>query len=83
MQKVFLVVSVLIALSFVGFAAGFAEDFSDMQSVNLRWEPFGDPSPSVRKVVNGREDVFENNGDGWCESGVYSEEWFDFSNGGV
>jgi len=37
------------------------------------WELFGSPKPQVLKEVFGREYVFDNNGDGWCDSGVVSK----------
>ena len=44
----------------------FEEDFSNPNMVN--WIPFGSPSPRVLVSVEGRNGVFDNNGDGWCDS---------------
>ena len=57
----------------------FEDDFSEL---NLdTWIPFGSPSPRVLPSAEGRDGVFDNNGDGWCNSGAISKENFSFSNG--
>jgi|GEM_PF-2019750 len=57
----------------------FEDDFSEL---NLNtWIPFGSPSPRALASVEGRNGVFDNNGDGWCNSGVVSKENFSFPNG--
>jgi hypothetical protein len=55
------------------------DDFSEL---NLdTWIPFGSPSPQVLASAEGREGVFDNNGDSWCNSGVVSKDNFSFTNG--
>jgi hypothetical protein len=57
----------------------FEDDFSEL---NLnKWIPFGSPSPRVLTLVEGRNGVFDNNGDGWCNSGIVSKDNFSFPNG--
>ena len=57
----------------------FEDDFSEL---NLNtWIPFGSPSPRVLASVEGRNGVFDNNGDSWCNSGVVSKKNFSFPNG--
>jgi hypothetical protein len=43
---------------------------------------FGNPRPTIVKA-HGENDVFDNMGDEWCESGAITNQIFDFSNGGV
>ena len=57
----------------------FEDDFSELNLNN--WIPFGSPSPRVLASVEGRDGVFDNNGDGWCNSGAVSKENFSFPNG--
>jgi hypothetical protein len=57
----------------------FEDDFSEHNLNN--WIPFGSPSPRVLASVEGRNGVFDNNGDGWCNSGVVSKDEFSFPNG--
>jgi len=45
------------------------------------WIPFGSPSPRALASVEGRNGVFDNNGDSWCNSGVVSKKNFSFPNG--
>ena len=57
----------------------FEDDFSEF---NLdTWIPFGSPSPRVLPSAEGRDGVFDNNGDGWCNSGAVSKKNFSFPNG--
>ena len=57
----------------------FEDDFSEL---NLStWIPFGSPSPRVLPSAEGKDGVFDNNGDGWCNSGAVSKENFSFPNG--
>jgi parallel beta-helix repeat protein len=57
----------------------FEDDFGEP---NLdSWIPFGSPSPRVLASAEGRTGVFDNNGDGWCNSGVVSKDTFSFPNG--
>ena len=60
-------------------ADNFEDDFSELNLNN--WNPFGSPSPRVLASVEGREGVFDNNGDSWCDSGVVSKDTFSFPNG--
>jgi hypothetical protein len=54
----------------------------DFRELNLNtWIPFGSPSPRVLASAEGRTGVFDNNGDGWCNSGVVSKDNFSFPNG--
>jgi len=46
------------------------------------WTLFGSPQSQIVDV-QGRTDVFDNNGDGWCNSGVVSDQMIDISNGVV
>jgi len=48
----------------------FYEDFSDGLA---DWDVFGSPLPQVVDV-HGATDVFDNNGDSWCESGAVSKD---------
>jgi len=57
----------------------FEDDFSALNLDN--WSPFGSPSPRVLASVEGRNGVFDNNGDSWCDSGVVSKDTFSFPNG--
>ena len=57
----------------------FEDDFSALNLDN--WIPFGSPSPRVLASVEGRNGVFDNNGDSWCDSGVVSKDNFSFPNG--
>lgn len=57
----------------------FEDNFSEL---NLNtWIPFGSPSLCVLASVEGRTGVFDNNGDGLCNSGVVSKENFSLPNG--
>ena len=57
----------------------FEDDFSEL---NLnKWTLFGSPSPRVLASLEGRSGVFDNNGDGWCDSGAVSKDTFSFPNG--
>lgn len=56
--------------------------FEDDFSTNLdKWISFGSPSPQVLGSVEGRSGVFDNNGDGNCDSGVVSKDAFSLTNG--
>ncbi|MCW7079393.1 MAG: PKD domain-containing protein [Canidatus Methanoxibalbensis ujae] len=67
------------ALAINNLSVIFEDDFSEL---NLNtWIPFGSPSPRVLASVEGRNGVFDNNGDSWCNSGVVSKKNFSFPNG--
>jgi hypothetical protein len=38
------------------------------------WKTFGSPSPQIVDEVHGYKYVFDNNGDGWCDSGIISKK---------
>lgn len=57
----------------------FEDDFNALDLNN--WIPFGSPSPRVLASVVGRNGIFDNNGDSWCNSGVVSKDTFSVSNG--
>ena len=63
----------------VGITGLLFEDTFDSGLDN--WVPFGSPSPRVLASVEGRNGVFDNNGDSWCDSGVVSKDTFSFPNG--
>jgi hypothetical protein len=57
----------------------FEDDFSEL---NLnKWTLFGSPSPRVLASLEGRNGVFDNNGDGWCDSGAVSKDAFSYPKG--
>jgi len=49
----------------------FEDDFSDASL--SKWILFGSPRPRVLSNVEGRNGVFDNNGDSWCQSGAISK----------
>ena len=57
----------------------FEDDFSELNLDN--WITFGSPFPRVLASVEGRNGIFDNNGDSWCNSGVVSKDTFSFPNG--
>jgi len=57
----------------------FEDDFSELNPDT--WIPFGSPSPRVLASAEGRDGVFDNNGDSWCNSGAVSKNNFSFTNG--
>jgi len=52
----------------------FEDDFSDPNLGN--WILFGSPRPRVLSQMEGRDGVFDNNGDSWCDSGAVSRDTF-------
>ena len=72
--------AIVIILLMVGAAQ--TTVFEDDFSTNLdKWIPFGSPSPQVLGSIEGRSGVFDNNGDGNCDSGVVSKDAFSLTNG--
>lgn len=57
----------------------FEDDFSELNLNN--WIISGSPSPRVLASVEGRTGVFDNNGDGWCDSNAVSKDTFSFPKG--
>ncbi len=76
------VLFIMLSLSIVMLADVFVENFTNPKQVNQQWLFFGSPQPEIGGPVYGKQSVFDNFGDGWCESGIYSKDWWDFSNGG-
>jgi len=80
-------VLLMVGLIFVGAVPVSAEEGTtifedDFSALNLdNWSPFGSPSPRVLASVEGRNGVFDNNGDSWCDSGVVSKDTFSFLGG--
>jgi hypothetical protein len=62
-----------------GVAQSFEDDFSD-SSLN-KWNLFGSPSPLILGSVEGRNGVFDNNGDSYCDSGIVSKDTFSLTKG--
>ena len=56
----------------------FEDDFT--RGLGL-WEPFGEPEPMVLRDTLERPAVFDNHGDGDCNSGALSADVFDLSRG--
>ncbi len=56
----------------------FSEDFSHGFS---NWTLFGSPSPKIVDSFKGYSYVFDNNGDGWCDSGIFSKKSFNLQPG--
>ena len=66
--KIVGLISLIITLIFVGavysgvvFRDDFYEDFS-------LWDKHGSPLPVLKNSFEGRTGIFDNNGDGWCDS---------------
>ena len=57
----------------------FSEDFSD--SLDEKWVPFGSPQGRVVSGVGNPAPAFDNNGDASWDSGAYTSQTFDYSNG--
>ena len=79
----FLIVGLALLVVFTGTVSAeyegegvtlFEDDFSELNLDN--WILFGSPSPRVLASVEGRNGVFDNNGDSWCDSGVVSKDTF-------
>ncbi len=50
----------------------FEDNFNELDLST--WILFGSPSPRVLTSTEGRDGVFDNNGDSWCPSGVITKE---------
>ena len=57
----------------------FSEDFSD--GLDGKWVPFGSPQGRVVSGVGNPAPAFDNNGDANWDSGAYTSQTFDYSNG--
>lgn len=55
-----------------------SEDFSHGFS---NWALFGSPSPKIVDSFKGYSYVFDNNGDSWCDSGIFSKKSFNLQPG--
>lgn len=55
----------------------FYDEFNNLSN----WTLFGDPLPQHINSIFGRSGIFDNNGDGWYNSGAISNQSFNLSNG--
>ncbi len=58
----------------------FQEDFSNGFD---RWKLFGSPQSKIVDLIDGKKNVFDNNGDDWCSSGAVSKQKVNLSDGGT
>ena len=82
MKKGFIALLIMMSLPVLMLANTLMEDFTDAAQVSEKWVFFGSPQPELGGPVYGKQVVFDNYGDGWCESGIFSKDWWDFTNGG-
>jgi len=62
------------SLSSIILSENFSQGFSN-------WTLFGSPSPKIVSSFKNHSYVFDNNGDSWCDSGIFSNTSFDLQPG--